>query len=142
MVSKSNSLNISVQINVSPGQLRPGFFMSDPLSQGLLHVSNVVCIPPRSLLISNFYAQDFYILNKSVIFIYNLKQINMANKFERGVEIVNMTWEFTHKLNNPEEHADAITNLILNAYQLGMDCTPEMIDKMQWALDLLTNKKQ
>lgn len=64
----------------------------------------------------------------------------MANRFERGVEIVDMTWEFTHKLNNPEEHVDAITNLILNAYQLGINCTPEMIDKMQAAFELLKTK--
>ena len=54
-----------------------------------------------------------------------------------GVAIVDMARDISNKLNTPEEHAGVILNLILNAYQWGVDFTSNDISKIEKALNLL-----
>jgi len=53
-----------------------------------------------------------------------------------------MARDISNKLNTPEEHAGVILNLILNAYQWGVDFTPDDISTIEKGLNLLKSSSK
>jgi len=67
----------------------------------------------------------------------NLKKFDQLNESLDGVEIVDMTKELSVKLQDSNDHASAIQNMILNAYQMDVDFTEADLAKISGAFDLI-----